>query len=126
MASNFSEISQAIENLTITPININTTNFFNDAIQYSHDTSGGWTGIIILIILSFTIILHVIKNKQNYLAFDDFSIILISGAIIIDIAFLLLLFGLVQNYYLFIFIFTTFFVLCMISIFKKDLLSPQT
>lgn len=126
MASNLSQIGQAVENLSITPVNINTTDFFTDAIQYSNDSTNGWSGIIILIILSFTIILHIIKNKQSYLAFDDFTIFLISASIIIDVAFILLIFGLMQNYYLFIFIFTSFFVMCMISVFKKDLLSPQT
>lgn len=126
MASNLSEISEAIQNLNITQLDINTTDVFSQAIEYSNETTSGWSGIIILIILSATIVLHIIKNKNGFLAFDDFSIFLVSASMIIDTTFLLLIFGLMQNYHLFIFILTSFFILSMISIFKKDLLSPQT
>lgn len=126
MASNLTEISNTIKDLNITPVDINSTDLFTEALIYSNETTNGWSGIIILLILSFTIILHLIKNKNGFLAFDDFSLFLVGMSIIIDTAFILLIFGLMQNYHLFIFIFTSFFILSMISIFKKDLLSPQT
>jgi len=125
MASNITQISEAVENLNTTFTEVNTTDFLTQAIASSNESTNGWMGIIIFIILGGTIIIHFLKNKQSYALFDDFSISIAVLSVILDVALILLMFGILESYVIFGFLFTIFFILSYISLLRKDLLSPE-
>ena len=125
MASNITQLSDAIENLNLTFTDINTSGILQTAIEQTNNDTSGWIGIIILAIMSFSVILYIIKNKQSFALFDDFALFFASISIILDFGLYLVIWGILESYYVYIFIYCIFFCMAFISLLKKDLVSPE-
>ena len=125
MASNITQLSDAIENLNLTFTDINTSGILQTAIEQTNIQTEGWIGIIILAIMSFSVILYIIKNKQSFALFDDFTLFFASLSIILDFGLYLVIWGILESYYVYIFIYCVFFCMAFISLLKKDLVSPE-
>jgi len=126
MASNLSEIVDAIENLNATFDEIVIEEILPTAIQTSNDSTGGWMGLVVFGIMCLAVLSHIHLNKSSFQIFDRLGIILISMSIFIDLGYQLLLFGIIASVQVFGFIFTLFFVICTISLLKKDMQSSDT
>ena len=126
MASNITDITSAIENLSLNFTEINTSSLLSNAIQETNNSTNGWIGIVILFIMSFTIVLHIIKNKKDFAFFDDFSIFFVSLSIILDFGLFLILWGILASYQVYIFLYCVFFCMAFFSLLTKDLLRPET
>lgn len=125
MASNLTEITDAIENLNATFEPINTTDIINVAIQSTNEASNGWTGLTVFIIMCGAIAIHIFFNKQGFNIFDRFGLLFFSMSVWIDIGTYLLIWGILASIQIFIFIYTVFIVLCTISLLRKDLTSGE-
>lgn len=126
MASNITDISNAIENLSLNFTEINTTNILSTAIQETNNNTNGWIGIIILAVMAFSVILYLIKNKQEFVLLNDFTIFFYGLSIILDFGLFLIIWGILESYHIYIFLYCIFFVLAFFSILKKDLSSTET
>jgi len=125
MASNISDISNAIENLSLNFTDLNTSSLLSNAIQETNNNTNGWIGIIILFIMAFSVVLHIIKSKQEFALFTDFNIFFVSLSIILDFGLFLVIWGILDSYHVYIFIYCVFFVMAFFSLLNKDLLSPE-
>jgi len=125
MASNITQLSDAIENLNLTFTDINTSGILQTAIEQTNIETNGWIGIIILAIMSFSVILYIIKNKQSFALFDDFTLFFASVSSILDFGLYLVIWGILASYNVYIFIYCVFFCMAFMSLLKKDLGSQE-
>jgi len=123
MASNITEIGNAINNLNLTFQNITTDNILQTAIQNTNNNSGNWIGILLFIIMCGSIFIYIIKNKSGFSIFDQFGLIFISMSIWLDLGIYLLIWGILASFQIYIFLLTIFFILCFFSQIKKDMLN---
>jgi len=126
MASNITDITTAIENLSLNFTDINTTSLLSNAIEQTNNSTNGWIGVVILAIMSFTVILHLIKQKQSFGFIDDFTLFFVSLNIILDFGLFLVLWGILASYQIYIFLYCVFFCMAFFSLLTKDLLRPET
>jgi len=126
MASNLSEITNAIENLNATYSGINTTDVLNNAIQSTNESSGGWIGIFVFGIMCFAVLIHILKNRNQFFVFERTTLILITLSIALDIGFYLFQFGILESLQLLVFVFVSMFVTGVISFLKKEIQSPES
>lgn len=125
MASNLTEITNAIEGLNVTYEGINTTDVLNNAISSTNESSGGWIGIFVFAIMVLTIMIHIIKNKNSFYVFERTTLLLITLSISLDVGFYLFQFGILQSLQLLMFTFVSFFVIGVASFMKKEIQSPE-
>ena len=125
MASNITEISNAIENLSFNFSTINTSSILTDAIQSTNDSSNGWIGIIILIMMSISTILYVINNRQKFQTFTDSEVYLFAVSVIIDIAIFLFIYGILESYLIVVNLIIIFFIISFFSLLYKETNSPE-
>lgn len=126
MVSNISQIGEVLSNINTTYEVINTTNILPNAIQSTNDSTGGWLGIMIFIMMCFAIVLHMQKRRNAFGLFTNFNLSLFSLSIILDIGVYLLIWGILESYQIFFFIYTLFFVLCYYSLINKDMLGVES
>jgi len=125
MASNFSQIADVLNNINVTFNQTNTTNIFQNAIEYSNTTSNGWSGLFIFIIMSLSVIIYIYANRQEFLIFDKFNVILISTCIILDFGIYLVLFGILNDVNVYMSIMCIYFIMCYFSLIKKDMRTQE-
>lgn len=126
MARNLSQIVEAVENLNVSFQEISVENIVPVAISNANETTNGWIGIVVLSIFCLSVLLFLLRNKSSFNIFNSFSLILIFLSISIDLSIQLLMFGILDNLQLFMFIYVTYFVVCVISFLRKELLSVDT
>lgn len=126
MASNLSEITDAINNLNISVINVSVEDIVPVAIQSTNESTGGWIGITIFFIFASAVAFHLLKNKSSFDIINSFRFILLTLSISIDMGIQLLLFGILASVQLFGFLYVVFFVLCVLSFLRKELVSLDT
>jgi len=125
MASNITQISEGIENLQLNFTELNTTDLLTTAIRQTNIDSNGWIGIIILSIMALSVILYLIKNKQDFGLFDEFITFYIGLSIILDFGIFLIVWGILESYQIYIFLLCVFFSMAFFSLLKRDLYSPE-
>jgi len=121
MASNISEIGDAINNLNVTFEPINVSNILYDSIEYGNQVSNGWMGIFTFMIMSMSILIYVYRYRQEFLIFNKYNVLLFSISIMLDLGFYLILFGILQQLYVYGSLFAIFFVLLYVSLIRKDM-----
>lgn len=119
MADNISQIGEVISNLNTT-FNVSVTDFQNQAIQQGNEATGGYLGIIVLILLAFTTIVYIGKNRARFLIFERSSLFLISLSVILDLSLILMSQAIMNSLNVFGWIFTTFFLVGIFSFMKKE------
>jgi uncharacterized membrane protein len=125
MASNLTQITTAIENLQLNFTEINTSNLLTTAIQETNNNSNGWIGILIFGVMALSIIIYLMKHKQDFALFDEFTIFFTSLSIILDFGIFLIIWGILESYQIYIFLFCIFYSMAFFSLLKKDLFSPE-
>ena len=126
MASNVTEIADAINNLNATFEAIDVNNIVPTAIQETNNSTNGWLGFTVLIIFSIAVLAHILSNKAGFQIFDRLGIALVSLSIILDLGIQLLIFGILPSVQVYVFIYVSFFVVAVISFLKKEMLSVDT
>ena len=125
MANNLSEITNAIGNLNAT-LEINVTDILNTAIVSSNADTGGWLGIVIFIMMSLSILINIVIRKQSFGAFERTTIFMIALIMVLDIGIYLFKYNILQSAYLYIWLFTAYYVVITFSFLKKELVSGET
>jgi len=126
MASNLTQIGDAINNTNFSFTPINSTDILPNAISSVNDTSGGWVGVLVLSLMALSTIIYVIKYRQSFGLFDNLGITFVSIGIILDIGIYLLIWEILTSFDLYIKIFTVYFVICFFSQLKKDMINTET
>ena len=117
--ANLSEIMNNISNINTT-FTLNTSDIVNNAIETSNTQTDGWIGLIVLGIFTFAILIHLLKNRQEFRIGGEIPFILFGLNIILDIAFFLYQYRILYNIQPAIFLFTLFFALCIFSLLRKE------
>lgn len=125
MASNITQITTAIDNLKLNFTEINTSSILTTAIQETNTNSDGWIGIIIFGVMALSVILYLLKNKQDFAVFDEFTLFFVSLSIILDFGIFLIIWGILESYQIYIFLLCIFFSMAFFSLLKRDLLSQE-
>lgn len=126
MSSNITEIGNAINNLSLNFTPINTTDILTTAINYNNAQTGGWTGIILFLMMSASVFIFIWFHKSSFGIFDKLQLIFMSGKVILDIGLYLLVWNILNNVYMYVFILTSFFLIGFASLIKKELLDTET
>jgi len=125
MASNISQINDAIQGLTLNFTNINTTSIFSEAIQHTNNQTNGWAGIFILIMMSISTLLYIIRNRQKFQTFTDQEVYLFGGSVVIDIVTFLFVFQILESYIIVVNLIVIYFILAFFSLLYKETNSPE-
>ena len=125
MASNITEIGNALNNTNFTFPDINTTDILTTAISQSNQESSGLMGLFVFIVMGASIFIYLYKFRSDFAIFDQFGLSFITLSIWIDIGIYLLIWGIVTSYETFIIIYTIYFILCFFSQLKKDMVGGE-
>ncbi len=125
MAANISQIGDAIGNISYNFSNLNVTDILPNAIATSNSDSNGYVGLIVFIILCFSMALFIYKNRAQFGFFDEFTMFFASLGVAIDIGIYLLIWRILESYVIFWDLVVIYFVLCAIALIKKDLEDPE-
>jgi len=126
MASNISQITNAITDLNVSFAEVNVTDMLNTAIVSSNDSSGGWIGLFVLAIFSFTIFIHIITNTNKFNIIERTTIYLVTLSIILDLMFFLFRLRILDSLQILVFVWTTYVIIGLFSFLKKEMNSEET
>ena len=126
MVSNLTEIGNAISNLNTTFDNLTIENVLPVAIEQTNNNTNGWAGILVLSVLCFGAFLTIFRDKNKFQLFEKLGVIFFSFTVFIDIGIYLLIFGILDSIHLFIFGYTVFIVISLVSLLRKEFPSPET
>lgn len=121
MASNLTDIADAINNLNLTYNQTNISNILYDSIDYMNVTSNGWGGIIMFVIMSMSVLIFIYASRQEFMIFSKFNILLSAMSVSLDIGFYLIVFGILEDLPIYGSVFSIFFVLLYVSLIRKDM-----
>lgn len=125
MASNITQITDAINNLNVTFNETNVDGLFTQAILSTNESTGGWIGVLIFIMMSASVIIFLLKHKQQFNLFTDMQLYMVMCAVCLDFSIFLIVYGILESYQLFITLLLTFFILAFMSLLEKETFSPE-
>lgn len=125
MASNISQIGEAIENLQLNFTTPNTTNILQTAIQQNNNNTDGLMGLVIFLIMVFSVLIFINLNKQKLQLFEPLNQILFGAVVTLDIGIYLLIWGILTSFQVYIFIYTAFFIVSAIALLRKEMLNNE-
>lgn len=125
MASNITQIGDAVNNLDLTFQNISTSQMFQNAIVQGNADSSGWLGLMIFIIFCISIFLHIKQKRQSFQVFNNLNLTFVTLSVILDLGIYLLIWGILEGLQLYVWLYTVFFVIATISLLKKETQSTE-
>ena len=125
MASNISQVGDAIGNLNVTFEDVSVDGILQTAIESTNASSNGWVGLFVFIVMCASVTLFIYANRNGFNIFDKFGFIFVSMSVWLDFGMYLIIWGIVESLQIYIQIYTLFFVLAFFSLLKKELLSTE-
>lgn len=125
MASNITQIGEAIENLNLNFTTPNTTNILQTAIETNNNNSDGLFGLVIFVLMVFSVLIFINLNKQKLQLFDPINQILFGCLVALDIGIYLLIWGILTSFQVYFFIYTCFFIIGVIALLRKEMLNNE-
>lgn len=125
MASNITEITNALNNLNVSFNETQTDGLFTQAILSTNESTGGWLGIMIFLMMSLSIVIYLIRYKQDFNLLTDINLYLVMCSICLDFSIFLIVYGILESYQIFVTLLLVFFILCYMSLLEKETFSPE-
>jgi hypothetical protein len=126
MTANITQIGDAIQNLSLNFTQINTTDILTTAIQHNNTNSNGWVGIFIVSIMCMSVAIYLWRFRNDFNMFDMLNLNMANLVIFLDIMICLTIWQIIESYQVFIWFYTFYFVLCAVSLLKKDMQNTET
>lgn len=125
MASNITQIGDAIENLSLNFTTPNTTNILQTAIETNNNNTDGLFGLMLFLIMTFSVLIWINLNKQKLQLFDPINQALFGALVTLDIGIYLLIWGILTSFQVYFFVYTCFIVVGAIALLRKEMLNNE-